>query len=217
MSKMSAMRRYLTAEKTAHIMEWVDKVNSQPCIGMKPRESSEATEPKDITLPAAIPAKTTAEKGRPPKYRQLTLKSTRLRRVRTKPRESRKKDEQENEKMEARTKEEERQEEEHVKKSEKVAQPEKKYGEEKKDQEVKKGVSEQALPSNPIMSSIIDSNLRMFCVEIVIPSSGKKPHDEENQASGDTSQANSEKRKRGRATRGRGGRTKCPKLAVENG
>lgn len=218
MDKMSAVRRYLTAEKTALIMEWVDKVNSQPCIGMKPREPSKAAEPKDITLPAANPAKTAAEKGRPPKYKQLTLKSTKLRRVRVISREFRQEDEQRDEKVEAVAKEEERKEEERVKETKGVARTEKRCAEEKRDKGMKKEISEQALPSNPVMSSIIASNLRMFCVEIVIPSSEKRQHtSQDNQACGDTSRADSEKRKRRGGTRARDGRAKCPKLAIEKG
>ncbi|EFR02461.1 hypothetical protein MGYG_05454 [Nannizzia gypsea CBS 118893] len=217
MEKMPAVRRYLTAEKTALIMQWVDKVNSQPCIGMKPREPNKIAEPKDITLPAAAPAKTAAEKGQPPKYKQLTLKSTRLRRVRVISRGSRQDDGQTNEKVEAVAKEEERKEE-HVKETKRVAQTEKGYGEEKRDKEVKKEIRKQALPSNPMMSSVIASNLRMFCVEIVVPSSEKKQQaSQEKQACGDSNRADSEKRKRRGGTRARGGRAKCPKLAIEKG
>ncbi|KAM5452398.1 hypothetical protein MaudCBS49596_003215 [Microsporum audouinii] len=198
---MSAVRRYLTAEKTALIMEWVDTVNSQPCIGMTVREPSKAAKRTDITSSAAIPPK--AGTGRPPKYKQLTLKSTKLRRVSVVPRGSRQ-DEQKEEKAADGEKE-------HVNEENGVAQMEKKYGEETKDKEVKEEKSEQAMPRNPI-PSVVESNLRMFCVEIVIPSSGK--HNSRDKEA--INQAESEKRKRG-ATKGRGRRTKHPKLAVEKG
>ncbi|KAM5476913.1 hypothetical protein MauCBS54593_000184 [Microsporum audouinii] len=201
---MSAIRRYLTAEKTALIMEWVDTVNSQPCIGMTVREPSKAAKRTDITSSAAIPPK--AGMGRPPKYKQLTLKSTKLRRVSVVPRGSRQQDEQKEEKAADG-------EEEHVNEENGIAQMETKYGEEMKDKEVKEEKSEQAMPRNPI-PSVVESNLRMFCVEIVIPSSGKH-NSRDKEASGDN-QAESEKRKRG-ATKGRGRRTKHPKLAVEKG
>ncbi|KAF3482270.1 uncharacterized protein GIQ15_05029 [Arthroderma uncinatum] len=199
---MSTMRRYLSAEKHASIMEWVDNVNLQPCVGMTVSEPSKAAKQADTAPSPPIPVK--RKRGRPPKYKQLTLESTRLRRVTVVPRGAQQKQDQEEDKAEEKGKE-------HVKKDDGVSKQEPesgKYGEDMGDK-----VKKEALSGHPV-SSGKSSSLRMICVEIIVPSS-EKHNSREKQACGEVGIDN-DKRKRG-VTKGRRGRPKYPRLDAEKG